>query len=272
MDRRDLVHLFRRRLEQLIAGSGLSHAGFARAAGMDRSTLFQILSPANERLPRAETVAAIAAAQKVSADWLLGLTQTGQAAVDVLPDAEAEDRLARWHAEAPGQKIRHVPPALPDLFKTEAIIRHESGGRDADAGIALAAARLAQQRRPESEMEICSPAAAVESLARGEGAWRQVPAAARREQLRRMLTLAEELYPSLHWHLFDSARLFSAPLTVFGHARAAVHVGQVHLVFNSTEHVGALARHFDRLVRAAQVPPTEIPAYLRRLIQDTGRG
>ena len=54
MDRRDFLEQFRERLETVIAESGMSRSAFAAEAGMDRSTLSQLLSAGNDRLPRAE--------------------------------------------------------------------------------------------------------------------------------------------------------------------------------------------------------------------------
>ena len=63
MDRRETVEVFRERLTDVIERSGLSRSAFATSAGLDRSTLSQLLSSNNDRLPRAETIAAIASAQ-----------------------------------------------------------------------------------------------------------------------------------------------------------------------------------------------------------------
>src|SRR3546814_16615461 len=83
MDRRDFLGQFRERLERTIRDSGLSRSAFAESVGMDRSTLSQLLSPSNDRLPRVETLAAIATARQVSVDWLLGLSQKGQLGTDI---------------------------------------------------------------------------------------------------------------------------------------------------------------------------------------------
>ncbi|MBM3571988.1 MAG: helix-turn-helix transcriptional regulator, partial [Alphaproteobacteria bacterium] len=75
MDRRDTSRLFRARLEQALARAGLSQAEVARRTGIDRSTLSQLLAADLDRLPRADTVAALARALDASLDWLLGLSQ-----------------------------------------------------------------------------------------------------------------------------------------------------------------------------------------------------
>src|SRR5262245_27152737 len=118
MDRQETVSLFRDRLTLVIDRSGLSQSAFAHKVGMDRSTLSQLLSPKSDRLPRVESIVAIAASEHVSVDWLLGLTQEGTLGTDILRQSleierdapsPSDVRLARWHDEATGYKIRYVP-------------------------------------------------------------------------------------------------------------------------------------------------------------------
>src|SRR5215468_12734937 len=78
---------FRERLERIIRQTGLNHAAFARHVGVDRSTLSQLLSPANDRLPRAETLVAIARGCRTSIDWLLGLTERQQVGAELVEAA-----------------------------------------------------------------------------------------------------------------------------------------------------------------------------------------
>jgi transcriptional regulator with XRE-family HTH domain len=280
MDRRETVRIFRQRLAGVIARSGGSRAAFAERIGVDRSTLAQVLSEANDRLPRAETLAAIAADQQVSIDWLLGLSQGGPLAPAIIEQpltiepgghSPADERLTRWHAEAAGYKVRYVPSTLPDLLKTEEIIRYEYRdyvGPIPESRIEAAHARLANQRRPETDMEVCSSVQSVESFARGEGIWRDLAAPARRQQMEWMIRLLDELYPTFRWFLYDGVRRFSVPLTVFGPKRAAIYVGHMYLVFNSTEHIRVLTEHFDNLIRAAIVQPPKVSALLRRLLAE----
>ena len=280
MDRRDTVRIFRQRLAEVIARTGGSRAAFAQRIGIDRSTLAQVLSPANDRLPRVETLAAIAADQQVSIDWLLGLSQDGPLAPAIIQQpltvepgghSPADERLTRWHAEAAGYKVRYVPATLPDLLKTEELIRYEYRdhvGPIPESRIEAAHARLANQRRPETDMEVCSSVQSVESFARGEGIWRDLGAPARRQQMEWMIELLDELYPTFRWFLYDGVRRFSVPLTVFGPKRAAIYVGHMYLVFNSTEHIRMLTEHFDNLIRAAIVQPPKVSALLRRLLAE----
>jgi len=280
MDRRDTVRIFRQRLADVIARAGGSRAAFAQRIGVDRSTLAQVLSEANDRLPRAETLAAIAADQQVSIDWLLGLSQDGPLAPAIIQQpltvepgghSPVDERLTRWHAEAAGYKVRYVPATLPDLLKTEELIRYEYRdyvGPIPESRIEAANARLANQRRPETDMEVCSSVQSVESFARGEGIWRDLGAPARRQQIEWMIELLDELYPTFRWFFYDGVRRFSVPLTVFGPKRAAIYVGHMYLVFNSTEHIRVLTEHFDNLIRAAIVQPPKVSALLRRLLAE----
>ena len=282
MDRTETVELFRQRLTGIIKRSGMSRSAFAAAVGLDRSTLSQLLADGNERLPRAETIIAIAAMAQVSVDWLLGLSQSEQRGAELVentleiePNAgqPLDERLARWHAEAIGYKIRYVPATLPDLLKTEDVIRYEYGLTDErlqTLRIEQSEARLAYSRRPETDMEVCSSVQSLESFVRGEGIWRDLRRKVRRAQTERMIELLEELYPTLRWFLFDGRRRFSVPYTIFGPKRAAVYIGSMFFVFNATQQIRVLTRHFDELIRAATVQPTEVAGLLRRLLEERG--
>ncbi len=280
MDRREMTEVFRERLGRVIAGSGITRSAFAARAGLDRSTLSQLLSPSNGRLPRAETIAAIAQCAQVSVDWLLGLSQEGQLGTDVVPrpleiepgaSSPADERLQRWHAEAVGYKIRYVPSTLPDLLKTEDVIRYEyleQGTQAPRLRLYQTEQRLAYSRRPETDMEVCSSLQSVESFARGEGIWRRLPPADRGAQLRAMVRILDELYPTLRWFLYDGLRQYCVPLTVFGPQRVAVYVGDMYFLFNSTDHIRVLTRHFDDLIRGAVVQPPEVIPLLEKLLAE----
>lgn len=283
-NRRETVKTFRGRLVEALDRAGMSRATLARAAGVDRSTLSQLLSPANDRLPRAETVAAIALALRVSLDWLLGLSHEDKLGADVLqeslqftPSARApvDENLARWHDEAVGYKIRYVPATLPDLMKTEEVLRYEFEdyvAKTVDQAIAASHGRLAYTRHPETDMEICMSRQELEGFGRGEGRWAGLPAEARVAQLERMARLCDELYPSLRLHLFNTLTRYSVPYTIFGPLRVAIYVGQMYFVFTTTPHIRTLTRHFDELVRAAAIEARDTGTFLRRLSEDCEGG
>ncbi|MEQ9638929.1 MAG: helix-turn-helix transcriptional regulator [Alphaproteobacteria bacterium] len=277
LDREDRVRQFRARLMEVMSENGVSQSALARRAGIDRSTLSQLLAPDNDRLPRADTVAALALALQVSLDWLLGLSQQKQLGADILEQSllieaggpeEAERRLAHWHDEAVGYKIRYVPATLPDLLKTDAVIEYEFRPFTAvrpDSARRRAAGQLAYTRLPETDMEVCTTMQVMRDFAQGHGLWRDLPGAARAEQLDLMARLSDELYPTFRWFLFDGLERYSVPVTIFGNQRAAVYMGQMFFVFTTTDHIRVLTRHFDDLIRAAVVQPPDVPDLLRRL-------
>jgi transcriptional regulator with XRE-family HTH domain len=278
MDRRETRRIFQARLGQAMADASLSQSGLARRIGVDRSTLSQLLADDADRLPRADTVAAIGAALQVSVDWLLGLRQQAEPGADILEqtvqiaaggDQAVDEQLQRWHDEAAGYKIRYVPSSIPDLLKTDRVIEYEYTPFDAvrpENVRAVAANRLAYSRQPETDIEVCNTVQAIRSFALGEEIWADLALAERIEQLEQMIRLVDELYPTFRWFLYDARRRYSAPITIFGPSRAAVYMGQMYFVFHTTEHIRVLTRHFDDLIRVAVVQPTEVAGFLRGLL------
>lgn len=279
--RRQMVQTFRERLQQVIARSQLAPSHFARSLGIDRSTLSQIVSTANDRLPRAETLAAIATRYGVSIDWLLGLTGQERPGAEVIEPVRIEGqagspvdgRFLRWYAEAEngGYRIRTVPRSFPDFLKREEVIRYEYAGWpeiDLGASVHWARERLESMRRSDLSQEACAPLQGLEAFAHGEGQWRHLPAASRREQLYAMGEICRDLYPSLRFHLYDLRHTYSAPFTVFGPQRAMLYTGSLFFVFTASEHVRLLNRRFDDLVRASVVQPADVPDLFAKLALD----
>ena len=284
MDHRlDTLTRFRERLGLVVNESGLSRTAFAARSEIDRSTLSQLLSSGNRRLPRIETLVAIAASQQVSLDWMLGLSNQGPVGADIVSEtmslerdalSPADERLIAWLNQAVGYKIRYVPSTVPDLLKTEAVIRHET--RDFVASrpeqkIETAAGSLAWTRRPETDFECCSSLQSVTGFVRGEGLWHDLDHETRMEQLDHMIELVEEMYPTFRWFLFDGLQRYSAPMTIFGPLRAAVYLGQMYLVLTSTEHIRVLVSHVDQLIKGAVVQPNEVGGLLKELRKSATR-
>jgi len=279
MWRSQTVERFRQRLTEVIERSGLSQSAFAERVKIDRSTLSQLLSPKNDRLPRADSLVAIALSENVSVDWLLGLSAEGAMGTEVMQqmleierDARSptDQRLARWHEEAAGYKIRYVPATLPDVLKIEQVIEYEyrdSAAFTPEQSLEVTNAKLVYLRRPETDMEVCNSRQAIEAFARGEGLWRGLGVGARKAQLKRMIELTAELYPTFRWFLYDAKQRFSVPLIIFGPKRAAIYVGQMYLVFNGVEHIRLLTNHFDDLIRAAVIQPTGQGEFLKKLLE-----
>lgn len=281
--RRQVVHVFRERLLQVIERSHLSPAAFARTLGIDRSTLSQLLSPANDRLPRAETLAAVSQRYGVSVDWLLGLTSQERQGADVVEQVRVEgqagsptdDRFLAWYAEAEnaGYRIRTVPRSFPDFLKLGDVIRYEYAQWpevDVEASVRWAGERLDSMRRSDLSQEACLPLQGLRAFARGEGQWEGLPAALRREQLTVMATTCRAIYPSLRVHLYDLRDTYSAPFTVFGPQRASLYTGGLFFVFTASAHVRLLNQRFDDLIRASAVQPTAVADVMEGLAREVG--
>ena len=160
-----------------------------------------------------------------------------------------------------------MPAGIPDLLRTEALIDYESdiSNRSREAQADETQYRIDYNRRPETDMEVCMPRHTLEIFARGLGVWDGFPDAARREQLEHMATLLDDLYPTFRLFLYDGRMRYSVPYTIFGPYRAAIYAGDMYIVLNATQPIRALTRHFDDLIRAAEINAHEAAAFARRL-------
>lgn len=282
----DTVAEFRDRLRELIVQDERSQSAFAADAGIDRSTLSQLLSTGNRRLPRVETLVAISEAAGVSVDWLLGLSSEGPIRTDILHESLAVSRnelspldeaLIGWFQESIGSKVRYVPATIPDLLKTEAVIRHEVARKPTvrpEQKMDVAEAPLEVAHAPGSDIECCNSVQAVEGFARGGDIWETLHVKLRIAQLDQMIEMCEELYPSFRWFLYDARQRYSGAVTIFGLDRAVVYLGRMYIVLNGATHVREFVDQFDDLIRAAVVQPPDVPDLLRGLRAEliSGRG
>jgi len=276
LNKLDRAALFRDRLAWAMTQTGTSRAALARATGVDRSTVTQLLADRDARMPGGHLVAAAAAALSVSTDWLLGLSDRPEATADLLTatltQAEratsADDQIFAWHQEAAGYKVRHVPATLPDMLKTRAVMEWEYAAtmnRSPGQAIAAAEARLDWMRASESDYEIALPLHAMRSFAEGTGYYSGLMPEARREQIDWILTVHDQLYPTLRLFLYDARRVYSAPITVFGPKLAAIYLGRYYVAFRDRDRVRAVTRHFDWLVREATYTARDVPPVLTAL-------
>ena len=278
IDKRDRAPVFRARLTEAMASRKMSQAELARRTGVDRSTISALLQ-AGTRLPNAQLAADCARALGISADWLLGLSGRPEPIADLLaaslslteaPRALIDERIFGWHQEAAGYKIRHVPATLPDMLKTRAVVEWEYEpqlGRTAEQAIGAFEDRLKWMRGAGSDYEIALPLHELTAFATGSGYYEGLGAAVRREQLRHLMRLCEQLYPSLRLCLFDARKLFSAPVTVFGPLLAVIYLGRHYLAFRDTARVETITQHFDLLVREAEVGARDMVAHLAGLLE-----
>ena len=279
-DKRLRADLFRARLSQAMTDRGTNQSALARAVGVDRSTISQLLKGTGARLPNAQVVGECARALGVSADWLLGLTDRPETAADILANTMAmteasralvDEQIFRWHQEAAGFKIRHVPAGLSDMLKTHEMLEWEYTphlGRSTQQAIGASQDRLEWMRSAQSDYEIAMPLYEVYSMVRGEGYYADLPQDIRIAQVDRLIDVSQDLYPRLRIYLFDARRLYSAPVTIFGPKMAVLYIGQTYMAFRDTERVQALTQHFDHLVREAQVTARQFPDHLRALMAD----
>ena len=282
IDKRDRASLFRDRLAQSMAERDVTQSGLARAVGVDRSTISQLLGDQGARLPNAQVVAECAAALGVSADWLLGLTERPERLADILatslsmteaPRALIDETIFGWHREAAGYKIRHVPATLPDMLKTRAMLRWEYEpqlGRTTEQAIGASEDRLNLMRRSGSDYEIALPQHELLSFVRAEGYYAGLPADIRRDQIAHLCALYAQLYPALRIYVFDARRVFSAPVTIFGPLLAVIYLGRHYVAFRDSARVTSFSAHFDWLVRESETGARDFARGLDDMAREAG--
>ncbi len=274
MDKRDIHQLFQERLAQMIQQSGLSKGEFARLAQIDRSALSQLLDKQSTRLPRIETLVTIARTHDVSLDWLMGLSETGQkdtAVTSAIELQESDHRdedsiLSAWRRESLGQKIRYIPFQLPDIFclpdvfdymtKRDKLLTHYR--------TVQAEQNLSFVERPETDMEIVMPLQRLLSFASGKDIWSELPISLRRKQLEHLGQLADQFYPTVRLFLIDGLTTYAAPLTIFGHQRVAIYLGDNFLVLTGNEVINTFITYFDGFIKQAEIHPHEFTDWLMR--------
>ena len=273
--KRETGNTFQQRLKLLLQRSSLNKAQFAESIGVNRSALAQLLSEQQVRLPRAETLSKMASSYNVSVDWLLGLSQDEHVVSAVASAMEIEQvtngqhtKLGQWHRDAIGYKIRYVPSNLPDSLMIEEVIAYERQSTQVPLEVRKLEtnSQLAYNRINESEIEVCMPLQRLKLLAQGVGIWEELPKRLRRQQLEYIQRLLEDLYPTFRLFLYNERKTFSAPLTVFGSRRAVIYVGDMYVVINSLEEIRSLTRHFDSLIRHAEINPHESANFIQGLI------
>lgn len=280
MEKRQIASAFQQRLLLLLERKSLSVSAFARECGLDRSALSQFLDSDQSRLPRAETLHSIASSQSVSTDWLLGISQDEENLAQVASISNVESGpygaerspIAQWRKEAEGYKIRYAPSSLPDLLRTPAVTKYEFGHQIQDL-VQLKSGQTRNQleytRLPETDMEVVMPFQRLENLANGVDIWSNLARGIRQAQLERMAVLLRELYPTFRLFLYDGLTHYTSAYTVFGPKRASVYMGNMYLVINATEQIRQLAKHFDNLIRVAEISPDRAADYVESLrVQD----
>jgi transcriptional regulator with XRE-family HTH domain len=279
MDKRDRATLFRNRLFEAMAEADVTRSQLARNAGVDRSTVGQLLNNENPRLPNGQLLADLAASLGVSADWLLGLTNRPERPGDIIAAAMAlspaerssvDEQILNWHKEATGLKVRHVPATLPDILKTDRMLAWEYAsfrGLDPEEVVGSISGQLDWLRSRQSDYEIAIPLHEIQACAQGIGYYAHLNKETRVEQLKFVADTCRQMFPRLRLFLFDAHKVFSAPITIFGPNLAVVYVGQCYLAFREAERVSSLTDHFDWLVREASVDARDVADYVETLLR-----
>ncbi len=277
IDKRLRADQFRQRLNMAMKGKPTTQSALARAIGVDRSTISQLLKGDGARLPNAQVIGECATALGVSADWLLSLSDRPESAADIMatslsmteaPRTLIDEQIFNWHKEAAGYKIRHVPAALPDMLKTQELLEWEYSphlGRTTSQAVGASRDRLTWMHGAHSDYEIAFPLHELSTFARAEGYYTGLPRDIRLRQIDQFAALNHQFYPRLRVYLFDARRVYSAPLSVFGPLFAVLYVGRNYVAFRDTERVQAFTAHFDNLVREAAVSARNFPDHLQIL-------
>lgn len=265
MDKRDRAETFRARLNDAVERAGWSQSRLAEMAGLDRSTVSQLMGADAPRLPSGQALAEISSALQISSDWLLGLSNHRGAASEILDQAvqmteaprhPVDEQVLAWTREVLGAKVRHVPAGLPDVFKTEEVLTFEYESavrRTPEQAIRDTEAQQDMLSRLETDTEIALPVQIVDSFVAGHWIWKGLSVKARRRQLEVLARALDTYYPAARLFAFDMKQRYSVPFSVYGHRRVAIYVGQRYLAFTAPRYVQLMARHFDDLVRAAVV-------------------
>jgi transcriptional regulator with XRE-family HTH domain len=274
-DKLTRASLFRDRFATALAQSAFTQSALARAIGVDRSTISQLLTNDAARLPNAHVVGSVAGALGVSADWLLGLSDRPERAAELLagslavteaPRALVDEQIFAWHQEAAGYKIRHVPATLPDMLKTQSLLAWEYRphlGRTTEQAIGAAEDKLAWMRGSLSDYEIALPLSELQAFLDRSGYYADLPPKVRDEQIAYVLQVMDQLYPRLRIYLFDPKRLYSAPLTIFGPLLCVFYAGSHYMAFRDRDRIATFTRHFDHLVREADITARDLPRFLQ---------
>ena len=277
MKKQERALLFRQRLLSRMEIISMSRSELARRCAVDRSTIAQLLNADDVRLPNAHLAAECASVLQVSTDWLLGLTERSETSAGLLSTAceiadadrtPSDEKILGWHQEAAGYKIRHVPATFPDILKTEAVLAFEYAAfldKTPQQASNAIQGTLEWLDAPGSDYEICVSTHMIETLIHGVGYWKGLSLEARQAQIKHLISSCQDFYPSLRVYLCDNKRVYSSPITGFGHCLAVVYIGRYYMVFREVRQIQALTQHFDHLVREADIDARSVATAIERM-------
>ncbi|MDX1739257.1 MAG: transcriptional regulator, partial [Alphaproteobacteria bacterium] len=196
--------------------------------------------------------------------------------------ATAQRKIAEWHAEAIGYKIRYVPCTIPDLLRIEEVSEYEFRAHEKDIQeaqdqqvrkqLSHTSDQLPSAPTLETDVEVCMPLQTLELFYFGRGIWDGLSADIRVKQLEHIAQVLDQLYPTFRLFIYDQREIYSSPYTLFGPLRAAIYLGNMYMVVNSVEHIKAMSKHFDMLIRSATYSADRAVEYIEHLLaQDPGQ-
>ena len=218
-----------------------------------------------------DTLHALAVAHDLSLDWLVGLSNAGPLEAELLTQTsfagartvdDGRERLLGGWARRRSYKIRYVPSTLPDLLKTEAVIRFEragAGGPDVAQTIETPRPSWRGRAIPTRRWSAARRSQGIASFARARASGAGSASRPRRQQLDHLIELVEELYPTFRWFLFDGSRRYARA----GHGVRAEAGGAVPRPAVPRADVRRARAHAEPPLRLAD-PRSRRPTDLRR--------
>jgi transcriptional regulator with XRE-family HTH domain len=280
MSKRDIAQLMQERLRQSFARTGLSISEFSRRHHIDRSTLSQLLSSQQFRMPRADTVAALADALHVSCDWLLGLTEEQRFGIELIQSAvslydeeleQSESQWVRWHKEAGDAKIRYVTvTSIPHQLKNKNTILYEYEsllGRDDAQTYWDSGSFLEEIERRNRNYEVCGSLQMLEAFAKGDWIWSGYKTNLRKQQLLDMAQDLEALYPEYQLYLFDETKVITVPMVLFGTHKAVLNCNGNFIAFTRDIHIEFLNDIFKTMIKNTVIYPHQTVDFIRKMAQ-----
>ena len=267
--------IFRDRLRRAMALRGINQSQLADKTGSDRSTLSQLLTGDQDRLPRTDRLVLFSLALDVRLDWLLGLSEQVQDDICFLESSDGfevrdeYDALMLLWNENRSLRLRHVPLTLPSFAKT-AFVRNYEFRNDP---MVIARAKGGKPRMEaldlvDHEMELAIPLQAFDIFAGAWGPWQGLDSETRQTQLQRLITIFAVNYPRIRGHVFDQTTYYPTPMTICGREKAVIRAGNRFLVLRNLEQIMECTGYFDGLIRNCVVQPHEFVAYLEGTLRD----
>ena len=272
--------IFRDRLKAALQKNSITAAELCRRSNTKQATFTQLINADEPRLPRSDTIAALATSLGVSTDWLLGLTHHPESGSGIVGryveigknkrSEESLDQWVDWYDEAAGKKVRHIPDWLPFYFYTEELLEIELEGRKFTPKMRekLRVFSLGNKniKAQKFDFEVCTLMQELEMFAEGGYYWKNLDKKVRKNQLEHLIHIAG-LYPKIRWYLFDGTKTYCTPFTVFGSERASYSMGTTHFVFHTDEHIKLLTETFDDIVKDAAVQAHETQSFIEGLLK-----